>query len=230
MDAKTGRNIWKKDRNLDLKDEAQDSYSSAIFLRGAGRTQIVVAGAESLNAYDPANGEEIWIYGGLKVQHPYGRTIAGPTTGEGVIVTVASGFQNRGYTVGLKAGGQGNITGSHRLWTCDKFSSDCPSPVIYGGKLFFIRDDGIASCLDLKTGEPHWQERIFSANVKVSPVAGDGKIYFMNGQGNCVVVKAAPKLEVLATNELNEATLSTPAVGDHKLFIRTEEHLYCVTK
>jgi outer membrane protein assembly factor BamB len=221
---------WKKDRNLEPKDEAQDSYSSPIFLRGDGRTQIVVAGAESLNAYDPANGEEIWICGGLKVQHPYGRTISGPTTGEGVIVTVASGFQNRGYTVGLKLGGKGNITGTHRLWTCDKFSSDCPSPVIYEGKVFFIRDDGIASCLDLKTGQAHWQERIFSANVKVSPVAGDGKIYFMNGQGNCTVVTAAPKLEVLATNELNEPTLSTPAIGDHKLFIRTEGHLYCVIK
>ena len=88
----------------------------------------------------------------------------------------------------------------------------------------------MASCLDLKTGTPHWQERLFNANVKVSPVAGDGKIYFMSGQGNCVVVKATPRLEVVATNELKSVTLSTPAISGGKLFIRTEGNLFCVSK
>lgn len=230
VDAKTGKNLWKKDRNLEPKDEAQDSYSSPIFLSADGGVQVVLAGAESVNAYAPASGDQIWICSGMKVPHPYGRTISGPTAGEGVVVAVASGFQNRGYTIGLKTGGKGNITETHRLWTSSKYSSDCATPVIYGGKLFTIRDDGLASCLDLKTGEPHWQERLFSANVKVSPVAGDGKIYFMSGQGNCFVVKAAPKLEVLATNELNEATLCTPALSNGRLFLRTERNLYCVKR
>ena len=229
VDAKTGKNLWKKDRNLEPKDEAQDSYSSPVFLREDGRTQIVLAGSESVNAYDPVTGEQIWISGGLKVPHHFGRTISGPTVGEGVIVAVASGFQNQGYTVGLKGGGKGDITESHRLWTCNKFSADCPTPLIYDGKLFFIRDDGMASCLDVKTGEPYWQERLFSVNVKVSPVAGDGKIYFMSGQGNCAVVKAATKLEVLAKNDLNETTLSTPALSNGRLFVRVEGRLYCIT-
>src|SRR5437899_6202707 len=107
VDAKTGKNIWKKDRNLEPKDEAQDSYSSPIFVRAGRKTQLVLAGAESINGYDPASGEQIWISTGFKVPHPYGRTIAGPTAGEGIVVTVASGFQNRGYTVGIKADGQG---------------------------------------------------------------------------------------------------------------------------
>ena len=89
MDAMTGKNIWKKDRNLEPKDEAQDSYSSPIFRRSQGRAQIVLAGAESVNAYDPATGEQVWISDGLKVPHPYGRTIAGPTAGDGVVVAVA---------------------------------------------------------------------------------------------------------------------------------------------
>ena len=228
VDARTGQEVWKKDRTLAPKDEAQDSYSSPLLLRADGRAQVVLAGAESVNAYDPASGEQIWICEGLKVPHPYGRTISGLAAGQGIVVAVASGFQNRGYTIGLKAGGKGNITDTHKLWTCNKFSSDCPTPVAYEGKLYFIRDDGMASCLDLKTGEPHWQERFFSANVKVSPVAGDGKIYFMSGQGNCTVVKAGPTLQVLATNELAEATLSTPALSQGRVFIRTEGHLYCV--
>lgn len=230
VDTKTGKNIWKKDRNLEPKDEAQDSYSSPIFVRADRKTQLVLAGAESINGYDPASGEQIWISSGFKVPHPYGRTIAGPTAGEGVVVTVASGFQNRGYTVALKADGKGQIKESERLWTSSKFSADCPTPVIYGGKVFSIRDDGMASCLDLKTGEAYWQERLFSENCKVSPVAADGKIYFTSGQGNCVVVKADKKLEILATNKLNEDTLSTPAISDGRIFIRAGGNLYCVVK
>ena len=228
LDALTGKNIWKKDRNLGPTDEAQDSYSSPIFLRGRGRTQMVIEGAESINAYDPRTGDELWIRSGLKVPHPYGRTIAGPAAGDGMVIAVASGFQNRGYTVALNSGGRGRLTEKDQIWKLDKFSADCPTPVIYHGNVYSIRDDGMASCVDLKTGEPHWQERLFSANVKVSPVAGDGKVYFLNGQGNCYVVKAAPKLEVLATNELKEATLSTPAISGGHLFIRTERGLYCV--
>src|SRR4030095_12969592 len=98
----------------------------------------------------------------------------------------------------------------------------------YQGKVFAVRDDGNASCLNLKTGEPLWQERLYSADVKVSPVAGDGKVYFMNGRGNCTVVKASGKYEALATNELNEQTLSTPAISYGQLFLRAGENLYCI--
>jgi outer membrane protein assembly factor BamB len=230
LDARTGKNLWKKDRNLEPSDEAQDSYSSPVFFRRKSGTQVVLAGAENLNAYEPATGEQIWNHGGLRVPHHFGRTIAGPTAGEGMVIMVASGFQNHGFTAGLNAPGKGNIPETARAWTCSKFSPDCSTPVVYEGMLFFIRDDGMASCLDLKTGEPHWQERLFSANVKVSPVAGDGKIYFMSGEGNCAVVKAAKKLEILSSNELREATLSSPCISNGHLFLRTEEHLFCVGK
>jgi outer membrane protein assembly factor BamB len=228
VDAGTGQNVWKKDRNLESKDEAQDSYSSPIWVQKGTGTELVLAGAETISGYDPKSGDEIWRFGGLKVPHPYGRTIAGPTAADGVIVVVASGFQNRGYTVALKDGGKGNITETHKMWSSSKYSADCPTPVILGGKLFSIRDDGMATCLDLKTGEPYWQERLFSENVKVSPIAAEGKIYFTSNQANTTVVNAAEKFQVLATNKLNEATLATPAVADGKLFIRTDGNLYCV--
>jgi outer membrane protein assembly factor BamB len=225
VDAGTGKNLWKKERNLGLEDEAQDSYSSPIFLRTSSGTQLVLEGAENVTAYEPANGDQLWNSGGLKVPHHAGRTISGPTAGEGVLIAVASGFQNRGYTVGFAPEAKEN----RKLWTQTKYSPDCPTPVVYEGNLFMIRDDGNASCLDLKTGQPHWQERLFSDNVKVSPVAGDGKVYFLSGQGNCTVVKASSKFEVLATNEFNQATLSTPAISHGALFIRVQGSLYCVS-
>jgi outer membrane protein assembly factor BamB len=227
IDARTGTNIWKIDRNQGLDDEAQDSYSSPIFLRKDGHTQLVIEGAEIVTSYDPATGAQLWSYGGLKVPHHAGRTISGPTASDDMIIAVASGFQNRGYVVALST--DPKRESNRKLWTQTKFSSDCPTPVICEDNLFMIRDDGNASCLNLKTGEPHWQERLFSDNVKVSPVVGDGKVYFMSGQGNCTVVKAAPTFEPLATNRLNQATLSTPAISHGALFVRTAGNLYCVT-
>ena len=230
LNAANGDVVWKKDRNLPPKDESQDSYSSPIFVATRTGTQLVLAGAEHVNAYAPATGEQLWVCGGFRVATPNGRTIAGPTAGGDSIIAVASGFGNLGYTVALKTGGKGDITESHRQWTSKKFSPDCPTPVVYGNKVFQVRDDGLASCLDLKSGEADWQERLFSANVKVSPVAADSKIYFMNGNGSCTVVKAAPRLEILATNDLKETTLSTPAISHGQLFVRTQGHLYCVVR
>jgi outer membrane protein assembly factor BamB len=230
LDPATGKNLWKKDRNLGPKDEAQDSYSSPIFVRSGGRTQLVLAGAEAVNAYDPATGDQLWIHGGLKVPHPYGRTISGPAAGDGVIVVVASGFQNQGFTIGLKAEGRGDRPESDRLWTSRKYSADCSTPLVYRGNVYAVRDDGMASCLDVRTGEPHWQERLFTGNVKVSPVAADGLVYFTSGQATCYVVKASPRMEVVATNEVNEFTQATPALSRGRVYQRTESRLYCFGK
>jgi len=224
MDAATGKDRWKTDRNIGPENEARDVYSTPIIHQG----QLVVSGANHLNAYDLDTGKPQWICGGLEVTHPYGRTISGPTAFGETIVTVASGFRNQGHVMAVKTGGQGDISASHTLWTVNRYSPDCPSPVIYRGLVYFIRDDGMASCVDLETGEPHWQERLVSGNIKISPVAGDGKIYFLNNQANCTVIKAGPELEVLGTNELNEETLCGPAISGGRLFIRTREHLRAI--
>jgi outer membrane protein assembly factor BamB len=227
VDAATGDNRWKKERQFTAKDESQDSYSSPIFARIDGQTQVVFAGAETINAYDPRSGEVLWVSSGHQVPHPYGRTIAGPAAADGIVLKVASGFQNRGYTVALKPSGRGELPASSKLWTQSKFAPDCPCPVIYQGKVYTLRDDGMASCLDLASGEVHWQERLFAANVKVSPVAAAGHVYFLNGQGNCTVVAAQPTLKVVAQNDLNETTLSSPALAFGHVFLRTDVGLYC---
>lgn len=228
LDAATGRTLWKQDRNLGAREEANDSYTSPLFIHEGGRIDLVIAGAEALTAYDPATGVQRWIVKGLDVPHPYGRTIAGAAAGDGMVVTVASGFQNRGYTVAVKMGGEGDITASHKAWTLSKFAPDCPTPVVYRGLVFTMRDDGLASCIDLTTGEAKWQERLFTDNVKVSPVAAEGRVYFVSGQGNAVVVKASSKFEVISKNRWNDETLSTPALSDGQLFLRSATGLACI--
>jgi len=224
LDAATGKVRWKTDRNIGPENEARDVYATPIVHQG----RLVVSGANFINAYHLQSGAQEWICGGLEVPHPYGRTIAGPTAAGDTLVTVASGFRNQGLVMAVRAGGQGDVTDSRRLWTVKRYAPDCPTPVVYEGLVYFVRDDGLASCVDLKTGEPHWQERLVPGSTKISPVAGDGKIYFLNNQANCTVIKAGPKLEVLANNELGEQTLCTPAISGGRVFIRTREHLRAI--
>jgi outer membrane protein assembly factor BamB len=224
VDAATGADLWKTPRDHGAKDEAKDSYSSPTLATADGRTQLIVSGGDHLDAYDPATGERLWVNGGLEVPHPYGRTISSPTAAGDLVLTVASGFQNRGHVMAVRAGGNTK----EQLWTSSRYSPDCPSPVIYNGYAFTLRDDGNAQCLDLRTGEAHWQERLFSENVKVSPIAADGRIYFLSGRGNCVVVKADKTFEVLARNEFNEDTLAAPAIANGRLYLRTSKALYAI--
>lgn len=224
VDATTGADLWKTPRDHGAKDEAKDSYSSPTLATVDGRTQLIVSGGDHLDAYDPATGERLWANGGLEVPHPYGRTISSPTAAGDLVLTVASGFQNRGHVLAVRAGGKEK----EQLWTSSRYSPDCPSPVIYNGYAFTLRDDGNAQCLDLRTGEAHWQERLFSENVKVSPVAADGRIYFLSGRGNCVVVQADQTFEVLARNEFNEDTLAAPAIAHGRIYLRTSKTLYAI--
>jgi outer membrane protein assembly factor BamB len=228
LDPESGRTLWKTDRNPESEGEAMDSYSSPLVVRMDDRTLIVLSGADHLDAYDPETGEQVWVSSGLQVPHPYGRTISGPAFGEGTVVTVASGFRNQGFVIAVNPSLKGEITSTGRLWETRRYAPDCPCPLVYRGMVFMIRDDGMASCLDLRTGEPFWQERLFSQNIKVSPVAADGKIYFSSGEGECKVVEAAPELKILAHNDLEEYMIASPALSNRKVFLRTASTLYCI--
>ena len=202
LDGKTGRRVWKSDRNFPAERDGRDAYSTPILI-GKGRdAQLVVSGADHINAYNPANGAEIWRCGGLKVNHPNGRSISSPIFSDGFFVAVASGFRNRGHTMAVKAGGQGDVTENNQIWVHKTKSPDCSTPVCYEGLVYMNNDLGVATCLDLKTGAVKWQKRLLSGDSKVSPIAADGRIYFFsNRTGNrteCKVLKAGPEGEVIA--------------------------------
>jgi outer membrane protein assembly factor BamB len=130
----------------------------------------------------------------------------------------------------LKAGGRGDITGSHVLWSTAN-GPDVPTPVTDGKHFYIVNDRGIMWCLDAKTGaEIYAQQRIKPGTYSGSPVLADGKIYVTNEDGLTTVVKAGPRFEVLAENALNDYCLSSPAISDGQIFIRTAQNLYCIGK
>jgi outer membrane protein assembly factor BamB len=102
-----------------------------------------------------------------------------------------------------------------------------PSFVYVSPWLFSVTTNGIACCVDGRTGEIVWQSRV-SGDHSASPVYAGGHIYFLSEQGETTVVKAGPAFELVARNPLNETVQASMAVSQGRFFIRTDRNLYCI--
>lgn len=135
----------------------------------------------------------------------------------------------RNVVVAIKPGGAGDITETHVLWEQTKIIPYCPSPLYYNGHLFMIKEGGILSCLDARTGKPAKQGRLAATGgYYSSPVAADGKIYLLSQRGKLTVISASGDWEELATADFREDAFATPAIVDGCLYLRTAGHLYCL--
>ena len=191
----------------------------------AHENEIVVSGADVVTGHDPANGTELWRAEGLNPgREGIHRIIASPVVHDGIIYAPS----RERPMLALKAGGQGDISGSHVLW---RFMNgpDVPTPVTDGTYLYVINDRGIMWCLDAKSGTPFYErQRLRPSTYTGSPILADGRIYVTNEEGLTTVVQAGPKFAVLAENDLGEYTLSSPSVSDGQIFIRTDKALYAI--
>ena len=103
-----------------------------------------------------------------------------------------------------------------------------PSPIVAGGEIYVVTDNGIASCLDARTGAVHWQQRLGNS-FSASPVLADGRLYFLDEDGRTTVIKPGTTFELMATNALDGGTLASMAVAARSFFIRTATHLYRIS-
>ena len=232
VDIQTGKYLWKKDRKLPCTGEAADAYSSPVLFDWKGEQAVVVSGADHVNAYDPASGRQLWISSGLEIPHAAGRSIASPTASGGMVFATSSGYGGLGRVIGLKLDKEavGDITKSRRSWTYKQHSPDCPTPVCYRGRLYLVRDNGVGSCLDAVTGELKWRERIFRGNVKASPVAADGKVYFTAMSGETIVLAAGDEFKIAGKGKVAGQVIATPALADGTIYIRSKDRLWAIRK
>ena len=219
-DKRTGEQKWKTMRMTGATKEACDSYTTPIFRKVGDHVEMIVMGGNQIDAYDPATGKQLWFFKGIEGN----RVITGPTLA-GDVVFATGGMRKLAF--GLKLGGTGELSDKSVLWRHKDNTPDTPCPVAYKGLLFWVADDGFAVCLDAKTGELKWRERL-TGDHKASPLAADGKIYFLSLSGKCTIVAASDKFEKLAVNQIDDETTASMAVSDGRLYIRGKKALYCV--
>jgi len=127
----------------------------------------------------------------------------------------------------IKPGGKNDITATHILWQEKTQVPEVPSPLYYEGRVYMIKNGGIVSCMDTKTGRLLYRERLGATGLYCSsPICADGKIYIASAKGLVTVFATGDTLRVLARNDLKEPVYATPAVVGHTLYVRTVDHLY----
>jgi outer membrane protein assembly factor BamB len=223
LDAASGDIRWKKDRETTPKKGF--SFATPAVITVGGRRQAVCPGSDAVFAYDPQTGETIW-----RVDYPGGYSVVPrPVFGAGLLY-LGSGY-DKPVVHAIDPGGSGNVTDTHVRWKMDKSAPNTPSVLCVGDEVYCVSDNGIATCVDARTGAEHWRQRL-GGNYSASPTHAGGLVYFQSEAGEAVVVKAGKTFEEVARNQIGggERTFASYAVDDGAFLIRTESALYRVGK
>lgn len=225
IDKASGRTLWRVERPTSARNESPDAYTTPALLDRDGSAEIVVLGGDVVTGHDPATGSELWRAGGLNPDNDGNyRIVASPVVFGDLIIAPT----RERPMLAFKAGGRGNVTRSALLWSFNS-GPDVPTPVTDGSFVYVINDRGIMYCLDAKTGrEMYGKHRLRPGTYSASPVLADGRIYATNEDGLTSVVKAGPEFQVLAENDLDDYTLSSPAISNGRIYIRTTKFLWAI--
>lgn len=222
-----GKQVWRTDR-----DEIP-SWATPTVVDGPGRAELVTNATKHVRGYDPRTGKELWrLAGNSEIVAPT------PFPAHG-LVFVTAGYAPVQPIYAIKLGAaQGDITlpegkesNDHIAWSKKRGGTYMPTPVVYGDYLYTCANNGILTAYEAKTGTQVYRERVAgqkSTSFTASPVAADGKLYFPSEEGEVYVVKAGPKFELLATNQVGEALMASPALSDGLLILRAQKHVFAI--
>jgi outer membrane protein assembly factor BamB len=216
LDAASGKEAWQTPRKT--KAGKPFSFGTPAIAEVGGKKQVVSQGSNVLAGYDLKSGQELWrtTFNGYSV-------IPKPVIGKD-IVYFATGFDASNVKA-IRLGGSGDVTDTHTAWTQTRGAPHTPSPLLVGNELYVVSDRGLLSCLDAKTGEIVWDERL-RGGYSASPLYADGKIYLTSEEGKGTLLAAGRTKEVLGEFDLKEKTFASFAAADGALYVRTESRLY----
>lgn len=223
----TGDEVWRTSR------DSNGCWTTPVVVEaelagGQKRAELIVNGTGTKDsaggwviAYDPAHGTELWRVQGTT-------DIVCPTAMVGGGLVFSTSGRN-GPTIAIRPGGSGNVTDSHVVWKLRRGGAYVPTGVFYGNRLFTVTDGGVAACYNAGNGELVWRERL-GGSFTSSIVAGAGRVYAINERGTVYVIAARDEYELVGTCEMSDRCLTTPAISDGEIFLRTASHLYCIAK
>lgn len=220
LDAQTGKEVWRTPRD----GNAKTAYGAGcVYTPKGGKPQLIFnSHAHGICALDPKSGAVVWEKAGIFRL----RSVSSSLVAEGIAIGSCGSGGGGNYVVGVRPGTDGKP--AEVAWTMKRSAPYVPTSLAYDGKLFLFSDSGFAVCLDPKTGEDHWRQRVNQDGFFGSPVCIDGKLYVISKSGRLHVIKASGEFQSIATSDLGELSYSTPAVHGGKLYLRTKTKLMCV--
>ncbi len=222
-----GRTIWRVERPTIAQRESPDSYTTPAIVRHGSGLELVITGGDAVTGHDVNTGRELWRADALNPTNDLAYRIVASPVVHGELIIAPS---RERPMLAMRPGGRGDVAKSHIMWSFQN-GPDVPTPVTDGKYVYVVNDRGIMWCLDAQTGaEVYGKMRLPPSTYSGSFVMADGKLYITNEDGLTTVVRTGPKFEILAENNLDDYTLSSPAVSDGQIFIRTTAALWAIGK
>ncbi len=219
LDRRTGDEKWRA-------SGIREAWNSPVIVTAdSGREELVVARHGDVLAFDPDTGAPLWS---CKTDITW-YMVPTAVAADGIVYCL--GGRSGAAALAVRAGGSGDVTATHRLWT-SKTGSNVTSPIYLDGHLYWMSETlGIAYCVEADTGELVYRQRLDRAGqVYASPVLADGRLYYLTRSGRTFVLAASPQFEQLAVNDLDDGSQfdGSPAVDGNRLLIRSGKFLYCL--
>ena len=216
-----GKLAWKTAR-----DEVP-TWGTPNVLRGGKRDELITNGT-TIRGYDPRDGKERWTLAPNSEV-----TVATPVVAN-EMAYVTAGYPPIRPIYVIRPGGKGDLslaegeTESDSIaWSKGRGGTYMPTPIVYGDRFYTCANNGRMTCYNAKTGDQVYRARVGGGgSYTASPIAADGKLYFSNEDGEVVVIGAGDSYEELAKNSVDEVIMSTPAISDGLIVVRSLRHVY----
>ncbi len=214
LDVLTGRVIWSTGRPVD------NGWSTPVLAHTETRVELLTSGDPWVIAYDPNTGAEFWRATGLS-----GDVAPSPVYANGLV------FVTNEYakTMAIRAGGSGDVTDTHVVWTSDEGLSDAASPIANGELLLQANSSGQITCFEASTGEVLWSQ-ILQSEFWASPILVGDMVYLCGHDGKTYIFKLGREYSLIGTPDIGEPIFASPAFLDGQVFIRGMQHLFCIAR
>lgn len=207
LNIETGEQIYETPREVKI------SWASPVLVNTGNHMEVILIADPTVASYNPKTGEQYW-----EIDCIYGEV--GPSVAYGSDLVFA--VNEYAILVAIKPGNEPEI-----VWENDELLSDVPSPIVYEGLMYLATSYGVIVCYDAVSGEKYWENE-FDNGFYGSPMYSDGNIFIMDMDGVVHVFKAGKTYEAISSNPLGESGMTTPAFMDGRIYLRGNEHLYCV--
>jgi len=209
LSTQTGAEVWSTPRQVKI------SWASPVIIHRGNQVEVVLVADPSIAGYDVQTGKELW-----KIDCINGEVGPSVAYSDGIVF----GLNEYASLVAISGGNSPKV-----LWEDFDYLSDVPSPVANKDLLFVVTSYGVVVCHNAKTGEKYWEHE-FSNGFYASPILVEDKIYLIDRDGIMHIYKASKEFELIGEPALGEGAVSSPAFADGQVFVRTEDHLFCIGK